>query len=125
MPNENSTARLPGYAKSIGRIGALAAALGVGVAIATGQGIAVAHAEAGDSDTNTSDVDTASAGESNDPTTPQPGRSTEESNGSAPTQNLGPTSIPRMKFGNSGGALTSDRWQRRDTPRWRVAFDAH
>lgn len=125
MTNENYTAFLPGYAKCVGRIGALAATLGVGVAIATGQGIAVAHAEDGDGDTtNTSDVDTASAGVSNDPTTPKQPRSTEESNNSAPTQNMGPTSIPRMKFANSGGALTSDGGQRHDTPPWHAALDS-
>jgi hypothetical protein len=128
MANENYTGFLPGYAKYVGRIGVLAATFGVGVAIATGQGIAVAHAEEGDSDTtNTSDVGsspgTASAGESNDPMTPP--KSTENSHNSAQTQTSGATSIPRMKFSNSGGALTSDQRQRRDMPGWRAALDSH
>ena len=99
MANENYTAFLPGYAKYVGRIGVLAATFGVGVAIATGQGIAVAHAQDGDSDTtNTSDLGsspgTASAGEANDPTTPQPPKSTEDSHNSALTQTLEPRRSP-------------------------------
>ncbi|MGA5464044.1 Ig-like domain-containing protein [Mycobacterium sp. NPDC050041] len=40
-----ASAAMPGYARFIGRVGALAVALGVGAAVATGYGVPVAHAD--------------------------------------------------------------------------------
>ncbi|WP_164478696.1 Ig-like domain-containing protein [Mycolicibacterium stellerae] len=126
VDKENRNAR-QSHATYIGRIGALAAALGVGVAIATGQGIGVAHAEDTDPTTNTttdagSDPDTDTGlDESVDPPTTQPD---DGSDNSAPAVASGPATVPQMRFRSSGGALLSDRWQRRDTPRWRTVAES-
>ncbi len=116
-----------GHATFIGRIGALAATLGVGVAIATGQGVGVAHAE----DTDTTTNNTADAGadpdagpgtdESNDPPATQPDEGADHS---TPASASGPASVPQMRLRSSGGALFSDRWQRRDTQRWRTVLES-
>ncbi|MDO3638290.1 Ig-like domain-containing protein [Mycolicibacterium arseniciresistens] len=55
-----ASAPMPGYARFIGRVGALAVALGVGAAVATGYGVPVAHAE----DTTQSSNDNKGDGES-------------------------------------------------------------
>jgi hypothetical protein len=122
VARENCNASAPSYAKFIGRIGALAAALGVGVAIVTGQGIGVAHAnetvaEVGDSSDVGSPPDTGSSPEESTDPLPTQRTSPNGSDNSTPASNSGPGSVPRMNFSTSGGALVSDRWQRRSALR--------
>src|ERR1700710_1187061 len=98
VAREKCNASAPSYAKYIGRIGALAAALGVGVAIVTGQGIGVAHANETDSDAgDSSDVgsppDTESSPEeSNDALSSRP-TPPDGSNNSTSVSNSGPGSV--------------------------------
>ncbi len=116
----------PRHAKSIGRVGALAAALGVGMAILTGPGVGTAHATeteaAGDPSDTESPSGTAPAQEHDGASSPQP-------NLDAGPKDSPPSSIagssPRMKLHTSGGSLTSDRWQRRSglTQHRRVTTD--
>ena len=111
-----------GYARYIGRFGALAVALGVGMAVATGQGVAIARAD--DTDPGSSDSS------STDTSNPSPDTTAEKPAGTAasitpssiePTSlptadespseptNTGP-SVPEMKLSVSSGAeiLTDD-----------------
>lgn len=110
--------RVGGYAGYVGRIGALAAALGVGVAVATGQGIGAAHA---DPDTNEVDSTTESTSQptSADPTTGEridsslsppmtSGPSITVPSVEAPAQgSAADDKVPDMKASNTGGAHTS------------------
>jgi hypothetical protein len=118
----------PGYARHVGRIGALAVALGVGVALATGGGAGVARADDGASDSvggsaagsqaNTSP--SGSAGTTTDASTTAPApsttttstttTSTTTTSTTSTTGSDGPSSgptVPDMKVSASGGANTS------------------
>lgn len=108
----------PGYARHVGRIGALAVALGVGVALATGGGAGVARADDGASDSvggsaagsqaNTSP--SGSAGTTTDASTTAPAPSTTTTSTTSTTGSDGPSSgptVPDMKVSASGGANTS------------------
>lgn len=95
----------------IGRVGALAVALGVGVAIATGQGVAVARADdSGANDdaavVNTSSGDSAPSAADQPDVQPNPPSAAGGSPGAAgePTQ---PPSTGEMNVGSSGGVDTS------------------
>ena len=111
-----------GYARYMGRFGALTVALGVGMAVATGQGVAIARAD--DTDPGSSDSS------STDTSNPSPDTTAEKPAGTAasitpssiePTSlptadespseptNTGP-SVPEMKLSVSSGAeiLTDD-----------------
>ncbi len=119
-----------GSSKFIGRVGALAVALGIGVLVTNGQALGVAYAEPGtdSSDTSSTSSDTSSpeagskpatdtappAGQSSNTNSPSTA-STPPSPGSLPTNGSGvhPTSpadqatAPQMQTDNSGGANTS------------------
>ncbi len=94
-----------GYARYIGRFGALAVALGVGMAVATGQGVAIARAD----DTTPSSPDSSSIDASNpspDTTAEEPVEPTSiqtaDESASEPTKT--DPSVPEMKLSVSGGA---------------------
>ena len=94
-----------GYARYIGRFGALAVALGVGMAVATGQGAAIARAD----DTTPSSPDSSSTDASNpspDTTAEEPVEPTSiqtaDESASEPTKT--DPSVPDMKLSVSGGA---------------------
>lgn len=110
----------------VGRVGALAVALGVGLAVSTGLGSGVALADdTGASQNDEPGAQTEPSGtqaETNDPPSqPDPlGAEQESANGTDnATRESKPASVPRMIFNSSGGALTSERWQRRPALRWR------
>ena len=113
-----------GYARHIGRIGALAVALGVGAALATGHGAGVARADDG-SDSSSAGTPSGSPSSSNTSTSAgnTPGADT-----SAPVSTVGATDpddpaepssssttgtgpsepkVPEMNYSSSGGAHTS------------------
>ena len=97
------------YAKYIGRVGALAVALGFGAAMATGQGLGLPVARAEDpppADTSegrtgpTGDVDIAPTPASTDPVTPDPA-------GDVRSALTRIANVPKMIFNATGGAHTS------------------
>ena len=85
-----------GYAKHIGRVGALAVALGVGTAVTCGHGIAIADSESGPSGTSSSGSSGSSTGSS-----ATGDRDTGESSGAAGS------SAARESSGGSGSTGTS------------------
>ena len=94
-----------GYARYIGRFGALAVALGVGMAVAAGQDVAIARAD----DTGPSSSDSSSTDASNpspDTTAEEPieptSIQTADESASEPTKT--DPSVPEMKLSVSGGA---------------------
>ncbi|MEV3901308.1 Ig-like domain-containing protein [Mycobacterium sp. NPDC050551] len=60
-----ASAPMPGYARFIGRVGALAVALGVGAAVATGYGVPVAHADDTTQSSNDNDKGDGDSGQDN------------------------------------------------------------
>lgn len=111
------------YARHVGRIGALAVALGVGVAVATGHGVAVAHAEG---EAGTTDSTSAGASNATMPSDPSPGATAStDADGTAastatsaphpstatdptsPTEVSGSSTGTDMNFSSTGGAHTS------------------
>jgi VCBS repeat-containing protein len=105
-----TTTGAAGYAKYIGRVGALAVALGVGAAVATGHGIGVARAD--DTPSTKTSPTTNTQGEAGDSTLP-PSKAPTTEPASSPTSGQShsePThspSVPEMNFSSSGGARTS------------------
>ncbi len=120
-----------GSSKFIGRVGALAVALGIGVLVTNGQALGVAYAEPGtdSSDTSSTSSDTSSpeagpkpatdpappAGQSsntNSPSTelkpPSPGSLPTNGSGVHPTSPADQATAPQMQTDNSGGADTSN-----------------
>ncbi|WP_317148235.1 Ig-like domain-containing protein [Mycobacterium sp. 29Ha] len=103
-----------GYAQHVGRVGALAVALGVGVAVVTGYGAAVACAD----ETGTTETppgvtpDPPSLTSENDEVSPAT-----DSNDPAPDPTEDGAAHPGMQVGNSGGQHTSinDQGQYTDT----------
>ena len=97
------------YARYIGRVGALAVALGIGVVVVTGNGLGVAHAQDGADATDSQTTDAPSTTEttvdpSSDPTEPGP-----SANQGPPEsgQTLENPSVPEMKQNSSGGLIES------------------
>jgi hypothetical protein len=97
------------YARYIGRVGALAVALGIGAMVVTGNGLGVAHAQDGPSN---NDGQTTDAPATTDATVDP----SSESGNTDPTENQGPPEsgqtldnpmVPEMKLGNSGGLIES------------------
>ncbi|HZN81648.1 MAG TPA: Ig-like domain-containing protein [Mycobacterium sp.] len=108
------------YARYIGRVGALAVALGVGLAVATGSGMGIARAdESPSADSPSADSpsvkseptpETQSGGQPGDlnPSTPPSAVSTPEStSGEPPSAPTNEPSVPEMNYDSSGGAQTS------------------
>ncbi|MEO3761589.1 Ig-like domain-containing protein, partial [Mycobacterium sp. B14F4] len=106
-----------GHAIYIGRVGALAVALGVGAAVATGYGIgspAVAWADEGSQPSGSADTADTAADPSDDPidpadtAAPTSGLETESGSeaGAGPTTGSDST-VPEMQFSNTGGAHLS------------------
>ena len=104
-----TTGTSAGYAKYIGRVGALAVALGVGAAVATGQGIGVARADDPPSTetsptTNTQgEVGDSTLPPSKPPTTEPPSSPISGQSHSEPPHSPSP---PEMNFSGSGSTLT-------------------
>ena len=104
-----------GYARYVGRVGALAVALGIGVAVTTGQGMGMARADdspPADPPSAPSDPsrDTPPAGPSSDLNTPTPPSDTPtppSTSGEPPSAPVHTPSVPDMNFDSSGGAHTS------------------
>ena len=104
-----------GYARYVGRVGALAVALGIGVAVTTGQGMGMARADdspPADPPSAPSDPsrDTPPAGPSGDLNTPTPPSDTPtppSTSGEPPSAPNHTPSVPDMNFDSSGGAHTS------------------
>ena len=103
-----------GYARYVGRVGALAVALGIGVAVATGQGMGMARADdspPADPPSAPSDPSpgTPPAGPSGDLNTPTPPSDTPtpSTSGEPPSAPAHTPSVPDMNFDSSGGAHTS------------------
>ncbi len=109
------------YAKYVGRVGALAVALGVGAAMATGHGLGVGVAwaqedgAAGDnpSSANTTDPQTSTSTEPTDGQTTLPTGANDAPTGPADAQ----PNEPGMRFDSSGGLDNSnnDQGQKTDT----------
>ena len=112
------------YARYVGRVGALAVALGVGMAIATGQGLGIARAET-DQPTDSQSTNAPSAtekavDESADPTVeahdpsdpPEPADPTVDAHDpSGPPESgqvLDSESVPEMNYDSSGGLVEAD-----------------
>lgn len=96
-----------GYAQYIGRVGALAVALGVGAAVATGQGPGLARADEPDSTSSSvgdSPPDTASEPVTAAAPSPEPTPS-DIANGTPPDQPA--ATPPAMNYSNSGAPDTS------------------
>lgn len=112
-----------GFGRYVGRVGALAVALGVGVAVTTGHGIGVARAD--DTSSNSSNSNDSSdpkdandSGDAGDSTasTPDPGADTEPATSetpvpgeasSSPPQAPGSPKVPTMNLKVSGTATIS------------------
>ena len=93
------------YARYVGRVGALAVALGVGIAVATGQGLGIARAET-DQPTDSQSTDASSAtenavSESADPTVAAHDPSGPPESGRV----LDSKSVPQMNHDSSGGLI--------------------
>ncbi|MCP9273565.1 tandem-95 repeat protein [Mycolicibacterium arenosum] len=113
-----------GYARFVGRIGALAVALGVGAAVATGHGVPIAHAD----DTNQESP----AGEQPGDVQPDDGPGTAQTepdsapvvtvNGEPtdgnpmPAENPGGSVVPEMNVDSSGGYLEGEHGEDDETP---------
>ncbi len=99
----------PGYARYIGRIGALAVALGIGAAITAGAGAAFADPSEAD-ESSTSDNGPSPA-DTPDPVSPESDDSAATdaagSSGSTTRTKIGADKVPDMQVDSSGGALTS------------------
>ena len=106
----NHAPRSGGAARYIGRIGALAVALGVGAAVAAGQGAGVARADDG-SDSSASGASSESSS-ADSPTAASDSPSTAPDSGTSDSAPTGGTSsapsVPEMNVSSSGGAHTSD-----------------
>ncbi|MDT5014870.1 MAG: hypothetical protein QOD39_1030, partial [Mycobacterium sp.] len=107
-----------GSSKYVGRVGALAVALGVGVMVTTGHGLGIAHAEAGtDSSDGASTDGSPESGSGGTPDTePSPGESPDTepaSTGSSDAPTTAPgddgtsSTAPEMEVDSSGGLDTS------------------
>ena len=110
----------PGYARYVGRVGALAVALGVGVAVATGQGwgLGVAWAETGTDPAGTQSDSIDNEPESVENPSGEPpagppaagpagpaGAPGVESNGPPSGQTIDNPSVPKMNLESSGGLV--------------------
>ncbi|WP_157897860.1 Ig-like domain-containing protein [Mycolicibacterium rutilum] len=114
MPGVFEPATATNYSRYVGRVGALAVALGIGAVVSTGHGLGVAHAETDTTSDNATSPDNASTtAESTDPTDPtdppapassQPSGSTTTTSGAdEPTDN----DTGGMQVGSSGGLNNS------------------
>ncbi|BBY52055.1 hypothetical protein MARA_55230 [Mycolicibacterium arabiense] len=108
------------YARYVGRIGALAVALGIGAAVATTSGAGLARADDGTSDSSesasqpsASDASSDGAPTSTDPTTAGDAPSSTPSEST--TTDSGQPNVPDMNFSNSGGAHTAGAEPESDT----------
>ncbi|MCP9270848.1 Ig-like domain-containing protein [Mycolicibacterium arenosum] len=101
--------RSGGAARYIGRIGALAVALGVGAAVAAGQGAGVARADDGsDSSASGASSESSSADSPTAASDPDPTATATGTSDSAPTGGTSSApSVPEMNVSSSGGAHTS------------------
>jgi large repetitive protein len=103
------------YARYIGRIGALAVALGVGAAVTTGQGIGLARADDADSASDTSATSTAGETTTDSTTETTSGTDTptaaETDSSARPGETAPRATVPEMNVSSSGGALTSEHHQ--------------
>ncbi|HZN78997.1 MAG TPA: Ig-like domain-containing protein, partial [Mycobacterium sp.] len=110
-----------GYAKHVGRVGALALALGVGMAVATGQGMGFARADDSPSvDSNSVPSGPSPTGESGDLNSPTPPSNTPTPTSSSSEPPSAPTntpSVPEMNYDSSGGALTSGDEDKKTPPK--------
>ncbi|MDT5210337.1 MAG: large repetitive protein, partial [Mycobacterium sp.] len=111
------------YARYVGRVGALAVALGVGAAVSTGHGIGVARADtdapskdssatdaskdptSASSTTTTQSTESTTTTQSTSPSAEQTSASTSGESGSSPTHTT--KSPPEMQVSGSGGLNTS------------------
>lgn len=111
MTKASDSSFLPGYATHVGRIGALAAALGVGIAIATGTGVGVAHAD--DTDITKQAAEAGSGADNGSDSEKSTDRQTSRSNDGSYRSRIraipGSSAVPQMRFRNSGGTVSSDR----------------
>ena len=104
--------------KYIGRVGALAVALGVGAVVATGHGLGVARAETGESaDSSSADAPTADAADTTPPTEPSTDPPSSPSGENPSSSTPADDSPPDMQVSSSGGPNTStnDEGQVTDT----------
>ena len=112
------------YGRHVGRVGALAVALGIGAAMATGQGLGIAHADEPDSaNSSVSDPAGTPSGETPASSTETATDTTSSANTSAsdhpsePASDAPSDATPPMKLSSTGGADTStnDAGQHTDT----------
>ena len=116
--------RASNYASCVGRVGALAVALGIGTAIATGHGLGVARADDDpppDNSQDTTDTTPAGGTEVDSTSTPpsvDPLPTTRSSESWSPYERI--ANIPKMIFNATGGAHTSgvDRKPPRSPKPW-------
>lgn len=107
--SSNVVASSVGYARHIGRVGALAVFLGVGVVLATGTGagLAIADTDSGAAESSAADgAGSASAAEPSATTAPVVSAPTSRDAESA-AEARHADAVPTMNYGSSGGAHTS------------------
>lgn len=97
-----------GAARSIGRIGALAVALGVGAALATGHGAGVARADDGSDSSASGASSESSPADSPTADSTAPAADASESAASGEADSSSGPGVPEMNVSSSGGAHTSE-----------------